>query len=185
MCNGRDAVAPKVTQELQLRASERRRDRCNGQLGGGDWRRISAARAPHGENLDALCRTKYPVVDVMLRMDQENTTDASEFDIFCDCACFWILGYECKSSSQFFTEEVWSLRAVATPPMRLFANLLSGERGGLDQKCHCVSSTRPVPPRDRSHRRVRHGRLARSTREACVSLRPKRGTARVQRSLEL
>src|SRR3978361_1322402 len=102
----------------------------------------------------------------MLCVDEKNTANAREFDVFCDCACFRILRNERKSSSHFFTKEARSFGSVAAPPMRLVADLLSSKRCGPDPECHRVSSTRPVRQGDRLRPRTHRDPLGRSTREA-------------------
>ena len=112
------------------------RGRFSVKLGGGYWRRLSELRAPHRENLDALRGPVYTVIDVMLCTDEHDAPHACKFDIFSDGSGFGIFGDECERPSEFLAKEVRSLCAIASPPMRLVANLLRGDRRRLYAKRH-------------------------------------------------
>jgi len=78
----------------------------------------------------------YAIVDVVLCVERTTPPHSCKFDIFSHCSRFGIFGDERKSPSELVAKEVRGLRAVASPPMRLVADLLSSGCGGLYAERH-------------------------------------------------
>jgi len=72
----------------------------------------------------------------MLCINKNDAPNTPEFEVFSDRTCFGIFSDEGECPSEFITEQVRSLGAVASPPMRLIADLASSIDGRFDLKCH-------------------------------------------------
>jgi len=73
----------------------------------------------------------------MLYVHEENASHACKFDIFSHRACFGIFGDKRERPSKFVTKEIRSFCAIASPPMRLVADLSSSCRRRLYAESHC------------------------------------------------
>lgn len=72
----------------------------------------------------------------MLRINKDDAPNADEVHVFSDRTRFKIFSDEGERSSDLVTRQVRSLAAVASPPMRLVADLPSGTDGRFDLKPH-------------------------------------------------